>query len=262
MSRDLEREYRALVNSEVPDLWARIEAGLEDKKMAPETAGTAASDLHITDFSMPDAQREQPRIRKANFRVWAGIAAACACVALVVPAMLRAGMSKGGSYSNSAPNFAADTAPQSADSSGGAEDNAGREEMAYEYGNEKSDFLQGNAQTTMDSDMNGAGAADGAQMMEEAAAAEEPESESYSFHATVEILETDLRMDSGILYTAKVLSSDNSAIAADSEIRIFSSAVSAEGVTRLEVSQTYDLVLCEDHSGEMGQEPTYLLIDE
>lgn len=115
MSRDLEREYRALVNSEAPDLWARIEAGLEDKKMAPETAGTAASDLHITDFSMPDAQREQPRIRKANFRVWAGIAAACACVALVVPAMLRAGMSKGGSYSNSAPNFAADTAPQSAE---------------------------------------------------------------------------------------------------------------------------------------------------
>lgn len=259
MSRDLEREYRALVNSEAPDLWARIEAGLEDKKTAPETAGTAASDLHITDFSMTDAQREQPRIRKANFRVWAGIAAACACVVLIVPVMLRAGMSKGGSYSNSAPNFAADTAPQSADSSGGAEDNAGREEMAYEYGNEKSDFLQGNAQTTADSDMNGAGAADGAQVMEEAAA---EESESYSFHATVEILETDLRMDSGILYTAKVLSSDNSAIAADSEIRIFSSAVSAEGVTMLEVSQTYDLVLREDHSGETGQEPTYLLVDE
>ena len=259
MSRDLEREYRALVNSEAPDLWARIEAGLEDKKTAPETAKTAASDLHITDFPTTDAQREQPRIRKVNFRVWAGIAAACACVALIVPAMLRAGMSKGGSYSNSAPNFAADTAP-SADPSGGAADNAGREEMAYEYGNERSDFLQGNAQTTADSDMNSA--ADGAQVMEEAAAAEEPESEPYRFHATVEILETDLRMDSGILYTARVLSSDNSAIAADSEIRIFSSAVSAEGVTRLEVSQTYDLVLCEDHSGETGQEPTYLLVDE
>lgn len=255
MSRDLEREYRALVNSEVPDLWARIEAGLEDKKTAPETA---ASDLHITDFPMTDTQNEQPRIRKANFRVWAGIAAACACVVLIVPAMLRAGMSKGGSYSNSAPNFAADTASPAADSGGGAEDNAGREEMAYEYGNEKSDFLQGNAQTTADSDMNSA--ADGAQVMEEAAAAEEPE--SYSFHATVEILGTDLRMDSGVLYTAKVLSSDNSAIAADSEIRIFSSAVSAEGMTRLEVSQTYDLVLCEDRSGETGQEPTYLLVSE
>lgn len=31
MSRDLEREYRAFVDSEVPDLWARIESGLEEK---------------------------------------------------------------------------------------------------------------------------------------------------------------------------------------------------------------------------------------
>lgn len=31
MSKDLEKEYRALVNSEAPDLWARIEVGLEEK---------------------------------------------------------------------------------------------------------------------------------------------------------------------------------------------------------------------------------------
>lgn len=142
----------------------------------------------------------------------------------------------------------------------GAEDNAGREEAAYEYGDEKNAFLQGNAQITADSDMNGADAAGGAQM--EAAAAEEPESEPYRFHATVEILGTDLRMDSGVLYTAKVITSDNPAMEADSEIRIFCSAVSSEGVTMLEDSQTYDLVLCEDRSGEAGQEVTYLLVGE
>lgn len=249
MSRDLEREYRVLVNSEVPDLWARIEAGLEDKKTAPETARI---DMHITDF--PETGR------RVNFKMWAGIAAACACIALVLPAMVRVGMSKGGSYSNSAPGYTADTASPSADSSGGAEDNAGREEAAYEYGDEKNAFLQGNAQITADSDMNGADAAGGAQM--EAAAAEEPESEPYRFHATVEILGTDLRMDSGVLYTAKVITSDNPAMEADSEIRIFCSAVSSEGVTMLEDSQIYDLVLCEDRSGEAGQEVTYLLVGE
>lgn len=31
MSKDLEKEYKALVDSEAPDLWARIGAGLEEK---------------------------------------------------------------------------------------------------------------------------------------------------------------------------------------------------------------------------------------
>lgn len=35
MSKDLEKEYRALVNSKAPDLWARIEAGLEEKTVPP-----------------------------------------------------------------------------------------------------------------------------------------------------------------------------------------------------------------------------------
>lgn len=32
MSKDLEKEYRALMDSEAPDLWARIESGLQEKK--------------------------------------------------------------------------------------------------------------------------------------------------------------------------------------------------------------------------------------
>lgn len=195
MSRDLEREYRALVDSGAPDLWSRIEAGLEDKKAA--------------------SRMENRRSRKVNFRVWAGIAAACACVALIVPVMVRDAGMGGGSSSNSSPaKFAADTTAQS-------------------YEKAENAVLEA--------------AAD-----EEAA----PEAEPYTFHATVEILDTDMRMDSGVLYTARVISSEHPDMEADSEIRIFCSAVS------LEETGTYELALCEDRSEEMGQGVTYLLVSE
>ncbi len=102
MSRDLEREYRAFVDSEVPDLWARIESGLEEKKPAADT---------LADTLMKDT-----RDRKMNYKVWAGLAAACVCAALVVPALVRNTGMKGGS--NSAPAPVADTAPQATSRSG------------------------------------------------------------------------------------------------------------------------------------------------
>ena len=56
MSKDLEKEYKALMDSEAPNLWARIEAGLEEK--------------------------EKPAGRKwYRIKLWAGLAAACACAA-------------------------------------------------------------------------------------------------------------------------------------------------------------------------------------
>ena len=86
MSKDLEREYRALVNSEAPDLWARIEAGLEEKK---------AADLYSVSI---DRNQERNQKKRVDFKMWAGLAAACACVALIVPAMARM-MIMGGSGS-------------------------------------------------------------------------------------------------------------------------------------------------------------------
>ena len=62
MSKDLEKEYRALMDSEAPNLWARIEAGLEEK--------------------------EKPAGRKWHrIKLWAGLAAACACAAVCIPVM-------------------------------------------------------------------------------------------------------------------------------------------------------------------------------
>ena len=61
MSRDLEREYRGLVNSEVPDLWTRIEAGLEEKNTAP---GEAKTDIRMTDFQASGSRVENVRGKK------------------------------------------------------------------------------------------------------------------------------------------------------------------------------------------------------
>lgn len=213
MSKDLEREYKALVNSEVPDLWARIEAGL-DEKTTPRVSG-----------------------KKIHFRVWAGLAAACVCVVLIVPAMTRMmRMGRSGSGSDmAAPNYAV----QSADSYDMAE------EAAY-------DSNGAEAAVTADEGGLAGGVEKGA----------DAETELDYFAVTVEILDADVRMDSGILYTARVIASENPAIQADGEIKIFSPAMSPEGVTVLDNSQIYDLMLREDESDNPGQETTYILADE
>ncbi|MDE7417984.1 MAG: hypothetical protein K2N44_17055 [Lachnospiraceae bacterium] len=263
MSKNLEREYRALVNSEVPDLWARIEAGLEDKKAAPEKAD---SDLRITDFPVTDSQMENIRDKKVNFKVWAGLAAACVCVALVLPAMTRFLTMSGGSGSNnSAPNYAAQ---DSAEESYGKTEGAIQEEaaatayedidnVAAENGINNNTVTSDYTNAVVDSNVDMVNVASGG--LEEAA---EEEQEPFIFHATVVILDMEERMDSGILYTAKVIRSENPNLQVDSGIRIFSSAVTAEGVMTLENSQTYDLTLCEEHSDDSGQEKTYLLVND
>ncbi len=220
MSRDLEREYRAFVDSEVPDLWARIESGLEEKKPAADT---------LADTLMKDT-----RDRKMNYKVWAGLAAACVCAALVVPALVRNTGMKGGS--NSAPAPVADTAPQAAEAYERAADNAGKEAALCEEV----------AEATADSGM---GAAGGIQ-------------ELYRFHAAVEILEVDVSMDSGVLYIAKVLSSDQSGIEPDSEIQIFDPLAASEGTELMETDQTYDLVLSGIRSEDPEQGEKYLLVDK
>lgn len=74
MSKDLENEYKELMAEDAPDLWDRIEAGLEPKQ--------------------PTAEKRNPW---RKYRVWGAAAAACLCLMVTVPAILRE--SKGGNYS-------------------------------------------------------------------------------------------------------------------------------------------------------------------
>ena len=74
MSKDFEQAYKELVQSEIPDLWDRIEAGLSEK-------------------STPEKKEEIPseKKKKIYFRRYTGMAAAVLCVALIVPAALFLG---------------------------------------------------------------------------------------------------------------------------------------------------------------------------
>lgn len=72
MNKNLEKEYKELVKDNVPDLWDRIEVGLEPKQAEAEQQESA-----------------QPVPVKINWwrrsRVWGVAAAACLCLMITVP---------------------------------------------------------------------------------------------------------------------------------------------------------------------------------
>lgn len=79
--KNLENEYRKMIQQETPDLWNRIEAGLTEKKEITETA-------EITETT--DAEEKSAVIKRS---VWiravrySGIAAACLCGVIIIPAI-------------------------------------------------------------------------------------------------------------------------------------------------------------------------------
>ena len=66
MSKQLEKEYRTLMKEDAPDLWGRIEAGLEPKTQPVEKTGLWK-----------------------KYRTWGTLAAACVCLMIAVPVMQR-----------------------------------------------------------------------------------------------------------------------------------------------------------------------------
>ena len=66
MNKDLEKEYKKLMTESTPDLWERIEAGLEPKELT--------------------AEKGNPWRR---YRTWGLAVAACLCIMVTVPVMLR-----------------------------------------------------------------------------------------------------------------------------------------------------------------------------
>ncbi|MBD5554610.1 MAG: hypothetical protein HDQ95_04475 [Roseburia sp.] len=66
MSKQLEKEYRSLMKEDAPDLWGRIEAGLEPKKQPVQKMGFWR-----------------------KYRTWGTVVAACVCLMVAVPVMQR-----------------------------------------------------------------------------------------------------------------------------------------------------------------------------
>lgn len=74
MSKDFEKEYIKLAESEIPDLWNRIEAGLTEK--STHTAESAPEQGNKITHNIEWIRR------------YAGLAAAVLCIALIVPAWM------------------------------------------------------------------------------------------------------------------------------------------------------------------------------
>lgn len=73
MSRDLKHEYEAMLDQEIPDLWSRIEPRLADKK-GTQNAEPKGKSIRTR------------RIRRSTIAVWGSLAAACVCLAIILPA--------------------------------------------------------------------------------------------------------------------------------------------------------------------------------
>lgn len=106
MKRDFEREFKELKISEVPDLWNRIEAGLSDKKIVSPVSDAAAISVNRYNFG-----------KRAVWRKWGTLAAACVCVALIIPAISLVIGNLGGRKSNYSGASFAPAADSGADSS-------------------------------------------------------------------------------------------------------------------------------------------------
>lgn len=134
MSRDLKNEYEAMLDQEIPDLWSRIEPRLAEKtgqgmtaqammhaevvqevqkvqgvQNRQQTAGMQElrQEAGIQGAGGQTAQQEKKtrrHLRRSTIAVWTSLAAACVCLALILPAWT--GGNKGEDRTN---QIAADT---------------------------------------------------------------------------------------------------------------------------------------------------------
>ncbi len=78
MSKNFEKEYMEYLNAQAPDLWDRIEAGL-DAKVVPISGEKAKK------------ARKKRRIRYQNYRMLASVAACLLALVIIVPVYLLTG---------------------------------------------------------------------------------------------------------------------------------------------------------------------------
>lgn len=129
MSKDFEKEYRELAQSEIPDLWNRIEAGLTEKS-APEKEAAAEEVIERETIENEETEKETAQKeglkRKRNNRIYrylkrySAAAAAVLCAALIIPAMFL--ISRFGGKSSSSDMSAGESAAEAVfDSAEGTE---------------------------------------------------------------------------------------------------------------------------------------------
>ncbi|MDE7322829.1 MAG: hypothetical protein K2N73_08845 [Lachnospiraceae bacterium] len=223
MSKDLEKEYRALVSCEVPDLWARIEAGLDDKD------GSVCKTCNKNIFPI---------------KVWATVAAACVCVGLIIPVMKAhmGGMKEmeGSRSDTAAPEYAANNVDgYEAEEHFMVENQAAARDDADSGAGYSVDSIAEDAVITAEAAYDKSG-------MAENAAEVVPD----VFWAKVKIVGVDVRTDSGIVYRASVAESENPALREGTEIKITVSMAEDEE-EGFEVGNIYELTVQEENTEEL-----------
>ncbi len=255
MSKDLEKEYKALMDSEVPDLWARIESGLDEKPVC-------------------SYQKNIDR-KKQSIKMWAGLVAACVCIVLSIPVMIRHLLVGGTKSYTTKPNdniINMECAPMAAEYI--AEEAAGDISPAALTDDSNNVVDDTNAALTSGNTEDGLNTvtSDDATMesnvivsneasnyYDTSVVEETTEQEGNSFTVTVQILDIDVRRNNGIVYTANVIASEYPVVQPSTEIKIFSAALAAEGVISLEKAETYELTLSDDMLDSKNDVPIYML---
>lgn len=109
MSKNFEKEYKEYLNAQAPDLWDRIEAGVDSLEKAAR-AGQGAevkSTEKVVPISAKKSRKEQKkrRVRYQHYRMIASVAACLFALVIIVPIYLLTG-------SDRKSESATDAAPQ------------------------------------------------------------------------------------------------------------------------------------------------------
>lgn len=197
MSRDLKNEYVAMLDQEIPDLWSRIEPKLTEKtgksRMSQtagmQEAGTQTTDAQINQTQITQMQEAGTQItggqtvrrkksarrrsKRSTIAVLGSLAAACVCLALILPAWR--GSEKGSDRSNqmAADNTVTDYVSADEAAKGESAENGG---MLFEMEPESSSAEAGSADEDV---MNFDASSDGTLSVQESISDDSEEASDY-----------------------------------------------------------------------------------
>lgn len=137
MSKNFEEEYKEYLNAQAPDLWGRIEAGVDAMGAPAGLMAVAAGAEKVVPISAGEAKKAKKKrqIRYQNYRMLASVAACLFALVLIVPVYFLTQNSGKDAADSAAPQELADITIQnieaeSAENTHVTEDSAPMEDMA------------------------------------------------------------------------------------------------------------------------------------
>lgn len=93
MSKSLEYEYKSYIESDIPDIWARIESSLPEKNVSADEDASQSAQVQTTVAEFVK-ERKKKKSRAKIVSISCGILAACAAAVIVMPAVLSGNLNK------------------------------------------------------------------------------------------------------------------------------------------------------------------------